>query len=70
MRAWLKQAIAPWGAGLDARQLASVACLKGHAGDARWTSLIKVAVADAIAVVTMDHPPVNAQNAQFNGWCH
>lgn len=28
--------------------------------------LIKVAVADHIAVVTMDHPPVNAQNAQFN----
>jgi enoyl-CoA hydratase len=27
---------------------------------------IKVAVADAIAVVTMDNPPVNAQNAQFN----
>jgi len=30
------------------------------------TELIKVAVADHIAVVTMDHPPVNAQNAQFN----
>ena len=29
-------------------------------------SLIKIAVADHIAVVTMDHPPVNAQNAQFN----
>jgi enoyl-CoA hydratase/carnithine racemase len=29
-------------------------------------ALIKVAVADGIAVVTMDHPPVNAQNAQFN----
>jgi enoyl-CoA hydratase len=29
-------------------------------------ALIKVAVADAIAVVTMDNPPVNAQNAQFN----
>lgn len=28
--------------------------------------LIKIAVADHIAVVTMDHPPVNAQNAQFN----
>jgi enoyl-CoA hydratase len=28
-------------------------------------ALIKVAVADGIAVVTMDHPPVNAQNAQF-----
>jgi enoyl-CoA hydratase/carnithine racemase len=28
--------------------------------------LIKVAVADGIAVVTMDHPPVNAQNAQFS----
>ena len=28
--------------------------------------LIKVAIADGIAVVTMDHPPVNAQNAQFN----
>ena len=28
--------------------------------------LIKVAVADYIAVVTMDHPPVNAQDAQFN----
>ena len=27
------------------------------------TKLIKVAVADGIAVVTMDHPPVNAQNA-------
>ncbi|MSR14335.1 MAG: enoyl-CoA hydratase/isomerase family protein [Gammaproteobacteria bacterium] len=30
------------------------------------TQLIKVAVADGIAVVTMDHPPVNAQNAEFN----
>lgn len=30
------------------------------------TKLIKVAVADGIAVVTMDHPPVNAQNADFN----
>ena len=30
------------------------------------TKLIKVAVADYIAVVTMDHPPVNAQNAAFN----
>lgn len=30
------------------------------------TELIKVAVADGIAVVTMDAPPVNAQNAQFN----
>lgn len=29
-------------------------------------SLIKIAVADHVAVVTMDHPPVNAQNAQFN----
>jgi enoyl-CoA hydratase len=29
-------------------------------------SLIKLAVADGIAVVTMDNPPVNAQNAQFN----
>jgi enoyl-CoA hydratase len=29
-------------------------------------ALIKVAVADAIAVVTMDNPPVNAQNPQFN----
>ena len=29
-------------------------------------TLIKIAVADHIAVVTMDHPPVNAQNAQFN----
>lgn len=29
-------------------------------------TLIKLAVADHIAVVTMDHPPVNAQNAQFN----
>jgi len=29
-------------------------------------ALIKVAAADAIAVVTMDNPPVNAQNAQFN----
>ena len=28
--------------------------------------LIKVDVADHIAVVTMNHPPVNAQNAQFN----
>lgn len=28
--------------------------------------LIKIAVADHIAVVTMDHPPVNAQNAEFN----
>ncbi|MFM9942060.1 MAG: enoyl-CoA hydratase/isomerase family protein [Hyphomicrobiaceae bacterium] len=28
--------------------------------------LIKVAIADHIAVVTMDHPPVNAQNAEFN----
>ena len=30
------------------------------------TKLIKVAVADYIAVVTMDHPPVNAQAAAFN----
>ena len=30
------------------------------------TKLIKVVVADHIAVVTMDHPPVNAQDAQFN----
>lgn len=30
------------------------------------TKLIKVAVDDGIAVVTMDHPPVNAQNAEFN----
>ena len=30
------------------------------------TKLIKVAVADGIAVVTMDAPPVNAQNAEFN----
>ena len=30
------------------------------------TKLIKVEVADDIAVVTMDHPPVNAQNAAFN----
>ena len=30
------------------------------------TKLIKVSVADGIAVVTMDHPPVNAQNAEFN----
>ena len=29
-------------------------------------ALIKLAVADGIAVVTMDNPPVNAQNAQFN----
>ena len=29
-------------------------------------ALIKTAVADGIAVVTMDHPPVNAQNAQFS----
>lgn len=29
-------------------------------------ALIKVAVADGIAVVTMDNPPVNAQNARFN----
>lgn len=29
-------------------------------------TLIKLAVADGIAVVTMDHPPVNAQNAQFS----
>jgi enoyl-CoA hydratase/carnithine racemase len=29
-------------------------------------ALIKLGVADGIAVVTMDHPPVNAQNAQFN----
>lgn len=28
--------------------------------------LIKIAVADHIAVVTMDAPPVNAQNAEFN----
>ncbi len=28
--------------------------------------LIKLAVADGIAVVTMDNPPVNAQSAQFN----
>ncbi len=30
------------------------------------TKLVKVVVADHIAVVTMDHPPVNAQNAEFN----
>ena len=30
------------------------------------TELIKTEVADYIAVVTMDHPPVNAQNAAFN----
>ncbi|MGE3420316.1 MAG: enoyl-CoA hydratase/isomerase family protein [Bradyrhizobium sp.] len=30
------------------------------------TELIKVTVTDGIAVVTMDNPPVNAQNAQFN----
>jgi enoyl-CoA hydratase/carnithine racemase len=30
------------------------------------TKLIKTAIADHIAVVTMDHPPVNAQNAEFN----
>ncbi len=30
------------------------------------TELIKFTVAEGIAVVTMDHPPVNAQNAQFN----
>ncbi len=30
------------------------------------TKLIKVAVAEGIAVVTMDAPPVNAQNAEFN----
>ena len=30
------------------------------------TKLIKVVVAGNIAVVTMDHPPVNAQNAEFN----
>ena len=30
------------------------------------TKLIKVVVNDHIAVVTMDHPPVNAQNAAFN----
>ncbi len=30
------------------------------------TKLIKVEVAEGIAVVTMDHPPVNAQNAEFN----
>jgi enoyl-CoA hydratase len=29
-------------------------------------ALIKLAVADGIAVVTMDNPPVNAQNAQFS----
>lgn len=29
-------------------------------------ALIKLAVADGIGIVTMDHPPVNAQNAQFN----
>lgn len=29
------------------------------------TKLIKTAVADHIAVVTMDHPPVNAQNTEF-----
>ena len=28
-------------------------------------ALIKLAVADGIAVVTMDNPPVNAQNGQF-----
>ena len=28
--------------------------------------LIKIAVTEGIAVVTMDHPPVNAQNAAFN----
>jgi enoyl-CoA hydratase/carnithine racemase len=30
------------------------------------TKLITLAVGDGIAVVTMDNPPVNAQNAQFN----
>jgi enoyl-CoA hydratase len=30
------------------------------------TKLIKTAIADHIAVVTMDHPPVNAQNTEFN----
>ncbi|MEZ5849152.1 MAG: enoyl-CoA hydratase/isomerase family protein [Hyphomicrobiaceae bacterium] len=30
------------------------------------TELIRVSVTDHVAVVTMDHPPVNAQNAQFN----
>ena len=30
------------------------------------TKLIKVQVADFVAAVTMDHPPVNAQNADFN----
>jgi enoyl-CoA hydratase/carnithine racemase len=30
------------------------------------TTLIKLEVADSIALVTMDAPPVNAQNAQFN----
>ena len=29
-------------------------------------TLIKLSLADGIAVVTMDHPPVNAQNAQFS----
>jgi len=29
-------------------------------------ALVKLSVADGIAVVTMDNPPVNAQNAQFN----
>ncbi len=30
------------------------------------TKLIRTVVADHIAVVTMDHPPVNAQNTEFN----
>lgn len=29
-------------------------------------TLVRIEAADGIAVVTMDHPPVNAQNAQFN----
>ncbi len=36
---------------------------KGHAMD---TEIIKCAVQDHIAVVTMDRPPVNAVNAQFH----
>jgi enoyl-CoA hydratase len=30
------------------------------------TELIKTTITDHVAVVTMDHPPVNAQNARFN----
>ncbi len=37
------------------------------AGDPEMeTELIKLNIADFVAVVTMDAPPVNAQNAQFN----